>query len=309
MSASSNLKTQLAGRKIYSNQSKFLCLYGMMITLRECSAAKILLKTENKSVKDLFCTLVDSVCGSVGSVKVETGDSKSMLYKLSVKAPTVRKKLINVYSFTPNHTTDGDNKIINRDIIDNVMIGDFFAGVFLACGNITEPEKGYHLELILPSEQIAKEIAEILAESYWENGSNIVKRRDRYVLYMKGVERIADFLTFIGLSDAAIDYLNTQIYKDVRNKANRIANCDAANIERAVSAGSRQMADIDVIYNAGKRETLSPVLRETADLRLENPDMTLAELAESFDPHVTRSCINHRLQKLSLIAEKIRHGT
>jgi DNA-binding protein WhiA len=302
MSTSKQLKTNLAKRKVYSNQSKFLCLYGMLVTLSECSEREILLKTENESVKDLFITLVNGICGSLYNVKSMSSGTKSVLYRLSVNNETARKKLVNAYGFTPENT-------INRDIIDTVMIGDFFAGVFLACGNITEPTKGYHLELILPTKQRAHELADILAESFWENVPSVIKRRNRYVLYMKGAERISDFLTFIGLSDAAIDYLNTEIYKDVRNKANRIANCDAANIERAVSAGSRQMADIELIYNAGKRDTLSLVLKETADLRLENPDMTLAELAGSFDPPVSRSCINHRLQKLSLMAERIKNGT
>jgi DNA-binding protein WhiA len=125
---------------------------------------------------------------------------------------------------------------------------------------------------------------------------------------MKGSERISDFLTFIGVPDAAIDYLNKQIYKDVRNKANRIANCDAANIGRAVDAGARQIADIEFLYAARGREKIDRVLRETADLRLENPDMTLAEIAASFDPPVTRSCINHRFRKMSDMAEHIRNG-
>jgi DNA-binding protein WhiA len=300
MSTSQAIKTALCTRKIASNQSKFLCLYGILTALRECNTNSITFTTANEVVSKLFCRLTNELSGAKTTVKA-FGKGNTTLFCASIDDESDRKKLLALFLHEQH------NLIINRDLIDNVLIGDFFAGIFLSCGNLTEPEKGYHLEMVLPSEEAAKKLHEILSESFWDKGLSLISRRGKAVLYMKGSERISDFLTFIGVPDAAIDYLNKQIYKDVRNKANRIANCDAANIGRAVDAGARQIADIEFLYATRGRETLDRVLRETADLRLENPDMTLAEIANSFDPPVTRSCINHRFRKMSDMAEQIRN--
>ena len=110
----------------------------------------------------------------------------------------------------------------------------------------------------------------------------------------------------MGATMSSIDLMNVKIYKDVRNKANRIANCDSANIERTLKASERQITDIEYIMATEGLDSLSPELRNAAEIRLENPDVSLKELGEMLDKPVGRSGANHRLKKLSEIAERIR---
>jgi DNA-binding protein WhiA len=133
-----------------------------------------------------------------------------------------------------------------------------------------------------------------------------LNRKSRTILYTKSADSISDFLTFIGAPEAAIKLMNTEILKNVRNKANRIANCDSANIERAVSAGSRQAEEIEFLYKRLGRDNIKPSLRIAADLRLENPELTLAELGEMFDPPLSRSGVNRRLAKLVEMAGELK---
>jgi DNA-binding protein WhiA len=306
MSTSQRIKSLLCARKVYSKASKFLCFYGILVTLKHCNKDEIIFTTANETSKNLFegfCVDFSHEKKPTESLEIKKGNS--VLQKIKVTSSAAREKILAEFHL---QATSENRDYINRNFLDSVLIGDFFAGVFLSCGNLTEPEKSYHLEMVLSNEKIALEIKNLLEESFWQEGVKLINRRGKFVLYMKGSDRISDFLTFIGLSDAAIDYYNTEIYKNVRNKANRIANCDAANIERAVDAGFSQQSDIELLYAAGKRKTLPQKLRETADMRLENPQMTLKELAESMETPVTRSCINHRLKKLSEMAKKIKDG-
>ena len=136
--------------------------------------------------------------------------------------------------------------------------------------------------------------------------SKYVERKGLYVLYFKGSEDIEDMLTLMGATKSSIELMNVKILKDVRNKANRIANCDAANIERTLKASEKQIEDIEYIMNTEGLESLTPELRNMAELRLENPDVSLKELGEMLDKPVGRSGANHRLKKLMEIAEQIR---
>ncbi|MDR0903885.1 MAG: DNA-binding protein WhiA [Ruminococcus sp.] len=300
MSTSQKIKSDLCKRKVYSKESQFLCFYGILITLKNCNENEIIFTTANADTAELFKNFCVNFSHDKSSVKErKTKKGGRDYYEISVISDTARAKILSAFQIYNSHD-------ISRELIDSVLVGDFFAGVFLSCGNLTEPEKSYHLEMVLPYEKTALDIKKLLEESFWQEGIKVIFRRGKYVLYMKGSERISDFLTYIGLSDTAIEIYNTEIYKNIRNKANRIANCDAANIERAVDAGLKQLSDIEYIYAAGKRKTLPQKLRETADLRLENPQMTLRELAENLDEPVTRSCVNHRLKKLSLLAQTLR---
>jgi DNA-binding protein WhiA len=302
MSTSQDIKSKLCKRKVGSRESQFLCFYGLLTALKKRNENEIEFITANADTAELFesfCILFSSEKNCVEKRCCKRGGAEFIC--LCVTSKSAREKIISAFFAKKDDE-------INKELLENVLVGDFFAGVFLACGSVTEPNKSYHLEMVFPAKKTAENIKSLLSESFWDEGLHIIERRGKYVLYMKGLVRISDFLTFIGISDAAIEYYNTEIYKSVRNKANRIANCDAANIERAVDAGMKQLSDIEYIYNAGKRNTLSRVLRETADLRLENPNMTLRELAESFEPPVTRSCINHRLKKISLFAANLKDG-
>ena len=125
-------------------------------------------------------------------------------------------------------------------------------------------------------------------------------------MYIKESENIEDVLTFMGASMSSLEIMNVKILKDVRNKANRIANCDSANIEKTIAASYKQIDDIEYIMNPAGFDSLSDELREIAEARMENPDMSLRELGQALTKPISRSGVNHRMRKLSLIAEELR---
>ncbi len=174
----------------------------------------------------------------------------------------------------------------------------------MSCGSITEPIKEYHLEFAVPYYELTQDLLKLLT-SVGIN-AKYTERKNAYVIYLKDSESIEDLLTLMGATMSSIDLMNVKIYKDVRNKANRIANCDSANIERTLKASERQITDIEYIMATEGLDSLSPELRNAAEIRLENPDVSLKELGEMLDKPVGRSGANHRLKKLSEIAERIR---
>jgi DNA-binding protein WhiA len=133
-------------------------------------------------------------------------------------------------------------------------------------------------------------------------------RRGQNIVYIKGSESIEDTLTFIGAPQCTLELMNMKIYKDIRNKANRIANCDAANIDKVVKSALKQIEDIKLIDRSLGLESLSDELREVAQLRLENTDMSLQEIGENLSEPLSRSGVNHRFKKLAKLADEIRCG-
>ena len=128
------------------------------------------------------------------------------------------------------------------------------------------------------------------------------------MVYIKGSESIEDTLTFIGAQQCTLELINVKIYKDVRNKANRIANCDSANIDKVVAAAMKQQEDIRLIASTVGLDSLSEELREVAELRLGSSGMSLNEIGASLSEPISRSGVNHRFKKLAKIADEIRKG-
>lgn len=180
----------------------------------------------------------------------------------------------------------------------------FLRGYFLASGSVADPNSQYHLEMMAGSLRRAERIQEIMG--VFELDAKIVERKKNYVVYMKEGSGIVDFLNITGAHVALMEYENVRILKEMRNSINRQVNCETANIKKTISASSRQVNDIQYIYDTIGFGTLSENLREIARLRLENPDVALKELGEMLDPPIGKSGVNHRLRRLSEIASKLR---
>ena len=178
----------------------------------------------------------------------------------------------------------------------------FLRGCFFAGGSITDPAKRYHLELTSSHLQASRELEVLLRENGYPPKS--VGRNSSFVTYFKQSDQIEDFLTLIGAPVAAMRIMSTKLEKGIRNSVNRRLNCDSANLDKAVEAAQSQGAAIRKLEETGRLRKLPDKLRETAALRLEYPELSLSELAEIFDPPVTKSCLNHRLRKLVELAEE-----
>ncbi len=177
----------------------------------------------------------------------------------------------------------------------------FFKGAFLAGGSVTDPEKGYHLELTTSHYNVARELPALLRESGFEPKSTT--RKSNYVTYFKQSESIEDFLTAIGSPVAAMGIMNAKVEKNLRGSVNRRVNCESANLDKTVDAAQGQLEAIRFLEARGALEELPEKLKEVALLRRENPELTLTQLADLCVPPITKSALNHRLRKIMALAQ------
>ena len=153
-------------------------------------------------------------------------------------------------------------------------------GAFLACGTLTDPEKDYHLEFVVPYRYISRDLAKLLHE--WNLAPKQLERKGSHVVYCKDSERIEEILTLMGAQNAALELMGIKMYKDMRNNINRKINFETANISRTANAAAEQVYAIETILEHAGLESLPEELKEIALLRLENPEMSLRELGRRF---------------------------
>lgn len=177
----------------------------------------------------------------------------------------------------------------------------FFRGAFLAGGSVTDPRKGYHLELATSHFNVSREVPALMREAGFQ--SKETTRKANYVSYFKQSNCIEDFLTAIGAPVAAMEIMNAKLEKNLRGSVNRRVNCDAANLDKTVEASQVQLEAIRRLKRSIGLEELPDKLRETALLRLEYPEYTLTQLAGQCSPPITKSALNHRLRKLVELGE------
>lgn len=180
----------------------------------------------------------------------------------------------------------------------------FIRGAFLGVGSVSAPEKGYHLEFVCTNEEKAKQL-QALIQSF-DIETKIILRKKYYVLYMKEGKAIVDLLNVMEAHVALMNLENLRILKEMRNSVNRRVNCEAANITKTVNAARKQIEDIMLLKERYGFENLPENLREVAQLRLEYPEVSLKELGELLENPVGKSGVNHRLRKLSEMADELR---
>ena len=180
----------------------------------------------------------------------------------------------------------------------------FLRGAFLSVGSMSNPEKAYHLEYVCVDTQQAAQLIDILLV-YGIHAKTVVRKKYQ-VVYIKESEEIVELLNVIGAHISLMKLENLRIFKDMRNSINRRVNCETANITKTVNAATKQIADIQYIKEHYGFDNLKDNLRQVAELRLEYPDAALKELGEYLSPPVGKSSVNHRLRKLSELAEKLR---
>ena len=182
----------------------------------------------------------------------------------------------------------------------------YIRGAFLCTGSMSDPGKSYHFEMVCEDEQTAQILKELMAGFFVH--AKVILRKQRYIVYLKDSEEIIQILNVMEAHRSLMELENIRIIKDMRNSANRQSNCDSANINKMVRTAARQVDDIRYIEEHFGFEQLPPQLREMAQVRLENPDVSLQELGTYLDPPVGKSGVNHRLRKLKEIAESLRAG-
>jgi DNA-binding protein WhiA len=180
----------------------------------------------------------------------------------------------------------------------------FLRGCLIGAGSANSPQREAHLEILTPHEAFATDLARLLGSMEFHPGMRC--RRGTYVVYLKGRDEVAGLLALAGAHEAALQLEEQSVMREVRSRANRLANCDSANVRRTSAAASRQLEAIAILQSSGRLETLPVALRDAADLRMRYPYLNLAELAEAGEEGLTRSAINHRLRRLVKAAEQNR---
>lgn len=192
-----------------------------------------------------------------------------------------------------------DKKVFDR----SCCIFSFLRGVFLSCGSASNPDKDYRLEFTVYNKSNSASLYEILSENGFTPKTTVRSGYD--IVYIKGKEQVENYLTCIGATTACLSLISTEIEKDIRNRVNRQNNCEIANIGKTITAGAKQIEAIEKIRRTIGLAALSDILREAAELRLANPDLPLSQLVKLSPTPVSRSGLNHRLQKIVSIAENI----
>lgn len=204
-------------------------------------------------------------------------------------------------------STDVEGFVVDPMLVERSCCKQAFVrGAFLATGSVTDPNKGYHFEIVCNYKQQADMILRII-ESFGLNPKQI-ERKKYYVVYMKDGSNIVDILNIMGAHVSLMDMENVRILKDMRNHVNRRVNCEAANINKTVNAAQKQVNDILFIEQTKGLSYLPAHLREIASVRVEQPDMPLKELGECLNPPLGKSGVNHRLRKISEIASDLRRN-
>lgn len=287
--------------EITDRDKKYACLYGMLISAKSFDFDKIVFQTKNDKVFSLFKELVSGVVKNKSSLKIIEKINKTGSYTYSVEISSdMAEYILNRYKYFKG---DNTRRIISENI-DTNNLPAFLIGLFLASGSVIDPNKEYHLEFVIPFADMADEIKNLLI--HVGVGVKLSERKGVYIVYLKESESIEDLLTYMGATMSSLEIMNVKILKDVRNKANRISNCDTANIEKSIAAAAKQVEDIEFIEKTIGFGGLSEDLREIAEIRLENPDFSLRELGQALEKPISRSGVNHRMKKLSAIAEDIR---
>ena len=179
----------------------------------------------------------------------------------------------------------------------------FLRGAFLSGGSVTDPIKGYHMEITTTHQSVAPESYALIQEvmGFYPKTA---RRGGGQVLYLKQSEQISDFLAYLGAPVAAMGIMEARLEKELNNKVNRRCNCDDANTSKVVEAAQEQLAAIRVLRELGMLENLPAKLLQAAKAREENPESALSELAGMMDPPITKPAMNHRLKKLVQMAKE-----
>ena len=260
-----------------------------------------------------FCSHVEAGTEGTGNVRMHTEN-----LAVARKYFTLLKKTFNInmnVSVRQNRKPHGNRSfeitaLTDMTAVRHVLIQNpccrraYIRGAFLASGSVSDPEKGYHFEIVCADSARAEQLS-AMPESFGIE-AKITLRKHSYILYVKEGSQIADILNVMEAHVGLMKFENIRILKEMRNSVNRQVNCETANLNKTVSAAVKQIEDIQYIQSTIGFEKLPENLAEIARLRLEQPGMSLKELGQMLTPPVGKSGVNHRLRKLSFIAEELR---
>lgn len=310
MSFAAEVKKELTGLAVQKNlaQAELAALIRMNGSLSLNNHQFVLnVQTENVAIARRIFTLL----------KEHYGVRSELLVRRKMKL-----KKNNVYIVRLKQETQ--KILLDLDIMDGAMFQShisneikqsekktraYLRGAFLASGSVNNPETSrYHLEISSIYEEHNQDICDLLNQ--FDLNARTLERRNGYITYLKGAEKIADFLTLIGATNSMLKFEDVRIVRDMRNSVNRLVNCETANMNKTIDAASKQIENIHFIEATVGLQSLPEKLQEIAELRIQNPEISLKELGEMIPSGaISKSGINHRIRKINDFADNLRKKT
>ncbi len=271
--------------------------YGILLFCNTFSSREIRIITENRNFAEKLPRLFWKTFG----VEFDQFPSLQQPGKLNfvIDDPEKIAFIFSVYGLEPDSLS---LHVIYGVLEEECCRQSFVRGAFLAGGSVTDPDKRYHLELVTSHLKVSGETEKLLMEMGF--APKETRRAGSSVLYIKQSEMIVDFLTVMGAVVNALKIIEAKMEKDLRNEVNRRCNCDTANLGKAVNAAQQQLIAIRKLRDQGQFDGLPEKLRQAAELREENPEATLSELAGMTDPPISKPAMSHRMKKLMELSEE-----
>ncbi|MBQ9984623.1 MAG: DNA-binding protein WhiA [Lachnospiraceae bacterium] len=329
MSFSSKVKEEIQRHGNHSRHCKIAELLALVLATGEVELkegqTKLIMHPETEGVSDKICELIDDLFDNkierirhakyIEIVEDAMTDKLLQTIKLSDYVDYLEEDWLdedelsviddNEITYVSLHGVSLQNCQFPKQVVQKDCCKKAFVrGLFLAAGSVNDPQKAYHFEIVVHNRELAEEIKQII--NSFSLDSKVVKRKKYYVIYLKEGSMIVDILSVMEAHISLMDMENVRILKDMRNDINRRVNCETANIKKTVNAARRQIEDIEYIEQTKGLKYLNDSLRQLAEIRLEEPDANLQELGQMIDPPVSKSGVNHRLRKISSIANKLR---
>ncbi len=296
MSFTSKIKSEITKQKF--NKLEQISLLSGLIR-NETLEDTIKIQNENEDVARMIFNIIGQTYKITPKITVRKGYNynKNYIYIIEVKNNNLKKDLSINKNIPDDYIIDDDN-----------LMRSYIKGVFLAKGSINDPKTSrYHLEILVDNEKYANFINELLNK--YNLNSKILKRENKYMIYIKEAEKIGDFLRLIGTTKALLYYEDIRIYRDHINMTNRLNNCEQANVDRIIQTADAQIKDIELIKKYGI-ELLSEKEQIVAEYRLKYKDASLQELSEIIsletDQKITKPGLHHRFDKIKKLAQRIR---
>lgn len=301
MSFSTDIKEELCELQIASACCKKAEALGMLIFSRAFSLSEMTFMTELNCVALHYCDLIKELTGVTPVISY----SKAGNHKVRIDTKEERKKILDFFGYTGKEISLSINfaNFENTDEEENCCYTAFVRGAFLICGNITNPEKEYHLEFNISRIKLAAEFLSVLNEI--DLNMKTLTRNSTQLVYCKESETIEDCIGKIGATKSFFFLMETKAMKQVKNKINRRTNFEAANLSRTIEAGMAQIELIEHILSKIKLADMTEDLAELCTLRLQNPEASIDELGKMMASPLSRSAVSRRFKKLKDIKEEI----
>lgn len=269
----------------------------------------IVASTENAAIARHFKKLIKEYFDSTASLGIgdttQVGQTKGYRYYLIIdpeekSSQILRETGMMLIREGNDYFSDG---IYSQLVRTKCCKKAYLRGLFLGCGTMSDPRHGYHLEFVVESRQLAADLKKLIG-SFVDLSANYTGRKDGYVVYMKKAAYISDMMNLIGAESAVLEFESIRVGKEVKSEAQRILNCDNANVDRTLTASENQISWINKLKEKGRFDALPLPLREVAEIRLERPDASLTEIGELLNPPIKKPGVNKRFARIKELAEK-----